>query len=869
MTFEFRQMIATAGLLLLAWATPATAQPHIFYSDLEGGPANGSENNAGAWVTIHGTRFGAARGTSAVTIGQTAAYTYRTWTASKISFQIAPGTKSGSITVHTDKGTSNEIPFTVRSGKIYFVAPNGSDSASGSFSSPWKSLLKARNSMQSGDITYARDGVTLTTDDGEGWNTTMLLRVGGSPDKPLAIVAYPEARVTLGTINGPSSAIRSMEQSPGYWVFAGLTLRGQNEAVALYGGSHWRFVDNDMSCPNGNYASACFESSVATYLSLLGNTVHDTGQLKASALYHGVYFSTDTNHVEVGWNQIYNVRGCRGIQVHSSPLQGGGPSDPTGHNQYDISIHDNLIHDTQCDGIVLATVDPSKGKVEIFNNVIYNAGKGPANPENSGNWSCIFVGGYTNTGPTGGGIVDIYNNTFVNCGTFATPPYREANNAIENGGANPNLSLRIRNNIIVQPQGIPYLGIPGSTGITGSNNLFYGNGSAPSHAAITNSINRDPQFLAVASNDYRLSPLSPARKAGIETPATWDRAGQRRSASDGYDLGAYQVVAAGVTTLHCPPFFITPGQLTCEVEIASGTVQDQAVVTVSSADTAVEPTSVNLAEGALVRSVALPVASVTERSLATISAASEISEAAANVWLLPSDDRDPLLLTAVNAASYQQLPVAGQSLLTLFGHNLTGPVNEPGRSGDTGPRVSFDSIPAQVVYADSNQVTVVVPDMESDSAVTQISLVNGNGQECNALDVAVASFSPGLFTADATGRGQALALNQDGGRNSSSHPAARGSVTSLLATGLPAPVLDSAAVSDSEDPEDAEPERITVAFEDVLADPATTSVEPFSVKGVYRIEVQIPATAPARPDVAVTVTAGGISSQPGVTVAIH
>ena len=92
-------------------------------------------------------------------------------------------------------------------------------------------------------------------------------------------------------------------------------------------------------------------------------------------------------------------------------------------NQYDIHIHDNIIHDTQCDGIVLATVDPSKGPVEVYNNIIYNAGKGPNNPEQTGNWSCVYSPGYTNTGAAGSGAIQVYNNTMYNCGSFANQPY--------------------------------------------------------------------------------------------------------------------------------------------------------------------------------------------------------------------------------------------------------------------------------------------------------------------------------------------------------------------------------------------------------------------------------------------------------------
>src|SRR5262249_42440211 len=148
------------------------------------------------------------------------------------------------------------------------------------------------------------------------------------------------------------------------------------------------------------------------------------------------------------------VSGCRGIQIHSTPVYSGPPTDPTGMNQYDISIHDNLIHDTQCDGIVLATVDPSKGKVEVYNNIIYSAGKGPLPPDQGGNFACVYVSGDTNNGTPGSGTVEVYNNTMYDCGGLKRAG---EDGAVENGGWNPNIVIRMRNNIVYQLPGEDYI----------------------------------------------------------------------------------------------------------------------------------------------------------------------------------------------------------------------------------------------------------------------------------------------------------------------------------------------------------------------------------------------------------------------------
>lgn len=59
----------------------------------------------------------------------------------------------------------------------------------------------------------------------------------------------------------------------------------------------------------------------------------------------------------------------RALQFRSSPLNGS-----TGYNQFDLAVHDNLIHGDVCDGVNFATVDPSQGAVRAYNNIVYAVG---------------------------------------------------------------------------------------------------------------------------------------------------------------------------------------------------------------------------------------------------------------------------------------------------------------------------------------------------------------------------------------------------------------------------------------------------------------------------------------------------------------
>src|SRR2546423_11214392 len=132
-----RLLRLTVAVTFLSAVACAQTAPAIFYSDLDSGPNTGGQSNKGAFVTLYGKGFGATRGTSAVSIGTGAADNYPLWSDKKIVLQLGSAASSGNIVVNVSgAGTSNSVPFTVRSGSIYFVSTSGSDVNAGSFSSP-------------------------------------------------------------------------------------------------------------------------------------------------------------------------------------------------------------------------------------------------------------------------------------------------------------------------------------------------------------------------------------------------------------------------------------------------------------------------------------------------------------------------------------------------------------------------------------------------------------------------------------------------------------------------------------------------------------------------------------------------------------
>ena len=165
--------------------------------------------------------------------------------------------------------------------------------------------------------------------------------------------------MTVGEAGGLHYGIRTpnIGVNIDYWVISQLHIIGGTQAMDI-GGTGWKIVGNEMQCPNADDQVGCFEMSGGNQVKFWGNEVHNAGiNPTSSKYYHAVYFSTDSNHIDVGWNHIHDNFTCRALQFHSSPLcsPSCGAGDTTGFDQYDLHVHDNLIHGDNCNGINFAT----------------------------------------------------------------------------------------------------------------------------------------------------------------------------------------------------------------------------------------------------------------------------------------------------------------------------------------------------------------------------------------------------------------------------------------------------------------------------------------------------------------------------------
>jgi uncharacterized protein (TIGR03437 family) len=240
----------------------------------------------------------------------------------------------------------------------------------------------------------------------------------------------------------------------------------------------------------------------------------------------------------------------------------------------------------------------------------------------------------------------------------------------------------------------------------------------------------------------------------------------------------------------------------------------------------------------------------------------------------------PTVAGIQNAASSIPTSLSPGLNIIIFGTNM-GPttitpyvVGSNGALATTvaGTQVTFDGIPAAIIYTRNTLVSVMVP-YEITGRVSTAMVVTYNGASSLPLQLRVVDSAPGIYTVTQTGTGQGAILNQNGSLNSASNPEAVGNYIQIFGTGegqttpqgvnglilpsrlpLPAPILP-VAVSIG---------GIPIASADINY----AGEAPGLVSGVFQVNAKIPAGVGSGP-VAVVVTVGSVSSQANVTVSVR
>jgi parallel beta-helix repeat protein len=252
----------------------------------------------------------------------------------------------------------------------YYVAPNGNDSNSGSINAPFKTIQKAANIVNPGDIVIVKDGTYTATDNND---YIVKLDRGGTSDDWITFRAENKWGAKLNGQNNTTGYGWSFESDARYIRVEGFEIYGTHSKGFLSNAAgnniylyRNKIYDIGKWCTGTDYGqNGIYIGSGTSYHTAESNIIYNVGRLPNCGGNdywqnhdHGIYIKNSSNHTIIN-NIFYN--NTAGWAIH---MYGG--------TQSKIKIINNTfaLPNPDRDGHILITSDTID--VIIQNNIFYS-----------------------------------------------------------------------------------------------------------------------------------------------------------------------------------------------------------------------------------------------------------------------------------------------------------------------------------------------------------------------------------------------------------------------------------------------------------------------------------------------------------------
>ena len=240
----------------------------------------------------------------------------------------------------------------------------------------------------------------------------------------------------------------------------------------------------------------------------------------------------------------------------------------------------------------------------------------------------------------------------------------------------------------------------------------------------------------------------------------------------------------------------------------------------------------------------------------------------------------PVVLAVTNGASLQTGAVSPGEIVTIFGNNI-GPVTPTTGTSFTptngtvsttlaGVSVTFNNVPAPLIFVSQGQVNAIVPYEVAGQTNVPV-VVTNNNTASTMFSVPVGATAPAIFALGENGSGQGAILNQDASINGSSNPAAPGTIISIYATGegVITPPGTTGCITGGALPLPKPVANVSVTVGGQAATPITYAGEaPDFVCGLIQINATLPANLSAGAQPVVLTIGSATNTGQNVTVAV-
>jgi uncharacterized protein (TIGR03437 family) len=423
------------------------------------------------------------------------------------------------------------------------------------------------------------------------------------------------------------------------------------------------------------------------------------------------------------------------------------------------------------------------------------------------------------------------------------------------------------------------ISVSGSGGARLNFTAVASNTSGVNWLTVTPGMGATPATLTVSADGSQLSPGTYPGTITITSPGA---------------AGSPQIVQVTLTVTAAPAISLTPATLNFSYQVGGTAPADQTVQVASSSGhlaftaaatvngssgnwLSVTPASGNTPASLTVKvnPASLTAGTYTGKITVTAAAAGN-SPQSVGVTLVVTPAATPLPTVVQNAASQATGPIAPGEIISIYGTNLgpaagAGPVIDGSSVGTevAGIQVKFDNNYAPLLYVSATQINAIVPFELYGLFQTHMQILN-SGVASNTLDLMVAPTAPGLFTVSQNGAGQGAILNYNSTVNSATNRAAPGSIIVLYATGggQTTPPGDTGHITPADGTGLKNVPGVTVTVGGQECEVIYAGSAPGFVEGAVQINVRMPDTVPAGAQ-PVVINVGGVSSQAGVTVAVH